>query len=88
MGVGWVFLHDNVEMALPDAEGLEVVGHLPVMRHSHQLDRVGWVSAVSHLQMEMGVGYGHGKSILLELRSVHAIYSDKPILDHSNQENG
>ena len=67
MGVDRVFPHDNVEMALPHAERLEVVGDIPVVRHGHQLDRMGGISSVSNLQMEMGVGYGNRKPVLLEL---------------------
>ena len=86
MGVGWVFLHGNMEMALSHAERLEIVGDISIMRHGHQFDRMGGISSVSNLQMEMGVGYGNGKPVLLELRSVHAIHSNQPVLDSGREK--
>ena len=81
-----VFPHDNVEMALPDLKGLEIVGDISIMRHGHQFDRMGGISSVSNIQMEMGIGYGNRKPVLLELRSVHAIHSHQPILDFGREK--
>ena len=86
MGVDRVFLHDNVEMALPNLKGLEVLADFHRLHNRNGVKRVGRLPALLDIQMEMGIGYGYGKSILLELRSVHAIYSDKPVSDFGREK--
>lgn len=84
--MGWVFPHDNVEMALSHTERLEVLAYLHRLRNRDGFKRVGRLPALLDIQMGLGTCHGDWLSRVLELRSVHAFHSDKPVLDFGREK--